>query len=304
MKTSRRTFVKTGAMVALGAAIMPRTVFAARVQKGMVGIQLYSVRDDMMKDPEGSLDQLAKMGYKYLEHANYVDQKFYGFLAPEFRKILDGMGLIMISGHTVMEKKHWDEAKKDFSDSWKKTVEDAATLGQKWVISPFMDESMRKTYDDFKRYMDIFNKSGELCKKYGMKFGYHNHDFEFSQKLNGIKLFDIIMKSIDPNLVALQLDIGNLYNGGAIALDVMNQYPGRFEIMHVKDEIPAKAGSSEKYESTILGEGIVNTQKVVELATAKGGTKCYIIEQESYGVKTPMDCAKADLDIMKKWGYQ
>lgn len=302
MKTSRRTFVKSGAMVALGAAILPRSVFASSAQKGMVGIQLYSVRDDMMKDPVGSLAQLAKMGYVYVEHANYVDKKFYGFLAPEFRKKLDGLGLKMISGHTVMGKQHWDETKKDFSDSWKKTVEDAAVLGQKWVISPYMDESMRKTYDDFKRYMDVFNKSGELCKKSGMKFGYHNHDFEFSQKLNGEKIFDIIMKSIDPNLVALQLDMGNLYNGGAVALDVMSQYPGRFEIVHVKDEIAAKEGT-EKYISTILGEGIVNTQKVVELATTKGGTKCYIIEQESYGDKTPMYCAKADLEIMKKWGY-
>jgi sugar phosphate isomerase/epimerase len=302
MKTSRRTFVKSGAMVALGAAILPRSVFASNAQKGMVGIQLYSVRDDMMKDPVGSLTQLSKMGYVYVEHANYVDKKFYGFLAPEFRKTLDRLGLKMISGHTVMGKQHWDETKKDFSDSWKKTVEDAAVLGQKWVISPYMDESMRKTYDDFKRYMDVFNKSGELCKKSGMKFGYHNHDFEFSQKLNGEKIFDIIMKSIDPNLVALQLDMGNLYNGGAVALDVMNQYPGRFEIVHVKDEIAAKEGT-EKYISTILGEGIVNTQKVVELATTKGGTKCYIIEQESYGDKTPMYCAKADLEIMKKWGY-
>jgi sugar phosphate isomerase/epimerase len=304
MKTSRRAFLKSGAMITLGAAILPRSVFASgkNIQKGMVGIQLYSVREDMIKDPEGSLAQLAKMGYVFVEHANYVDQKFYGFLAPEFRKVLDDLGLKMISGHTVMGKQHWDETKKDFSDSWKKTVEDAALLGQKWVISPYMDESMRKTYDDFKKYMEVFNKSGELCKRSGMKFGYHNHDFEFSQKLNGEKIFDIIMKNIDPDLVALQLDMGNLYNGGAVALDVMNQYPGRFEIVHVKDEIAAKSGNG-KYESTILGEGIVNTQKVCELATSKGGTRCYIIEQESYGDKTPMYCAKADLDIMKKWGY-
>jgi len=304
MHTSRRTFVKSGALIALGAAIFPRSVLAGekRKQKGIVGLQLYSVRDDMMKDPKGSLTQLAKMGYVYVEHANYVDQKFYGFPAPEFRKILDGLGLKMISGHTVMGKKHWDEAKKDFSDSWKKTVEDAAVLGQKWVISPSMDETMRKTYDDFKRYMDIFNKCGELCNKSGMKFGYHNHDFEFSEKLNGQKLFDIIMKSIDPKLVALQLDMGNLYNGGAIALDVMNQYPGRFEIMHVKDEIPATKGT-EKYESTILGKGIVNTEKVVELGKNKGGTKCYITEQESYQDMTPMDSVKEDLAVMKKWGF-
>jgi L-ribulose-5-phosphate 3-epimerase UlaE len=100
----------------------------------------------------------------------------------------------------------------------------------------------------------------------------------------------------------MQLDIGNLYNGGAIALEVMTQYPDRFEIIHVKDEIEAASGD-EKYISTVLGEGIVNTQKVVNLASKKGGTKCYIIEQESYGTMTPMVCVKEDLDIMKKWGF-
>jgi L-ribulose-5-phosphate 3-epimerase UlaE len=110
------------------------------------------------------------------------------------------------------------------------------------------------------------------------------------------------MKSINPELVALQLDMGNLFNGGAVALDVMNQYPGRFEIMHVKDEIKSTT-ADEKYESTILGQGIVSTQKVVDLGKNTGGTKCYIIEQESYGGKAPMDCVRADLEIMKTWGY-
>ena len=304
MKTSRRTFVKSGAMIALGAVVMPGTLIAGEKlkKKGMVGIQLYSVRDDMEKDPVGSMTKLAKMGYEYVEHANYVDRKFYGFQPAEFRKILDGLNLKMISGHTVMGKEHWDESKKDFSDKWKYTVEDAAILGQKWVVSPSMDDSMRNNYDDFKKYMDIFNKSGELCKKSGMKFGYHNHDFEFSEKLNNEKLFDIMMRSLNPELVAMQLDIGNLYNGGAVALDIINQYPGRFEIVHAKDEILAKTGE-EKYESTILGEGIVNAKNAVELLSTKGGTICYIIEQESYGGKTPMECVEINLGIMKKWGY-
>jgi sugar phosphate isomerase/epimerase len=135
-----------------------------------------------------------------------------------------------------------------------------------------------------------------------MKFGYHNHDFEFSEKLNNEKLFDIMMKSMDPELVVVQLDMGNLYNGGGIALDVVNQYPGRFENVHVKDEIPA-TGGEEKYESTIIGTGIVNAKKVLKLATKIGGTKVYIVEQESYQGKTPMECIKEDLEVMKKWGY-
>lgn len=302
MKTTRRTFIKTGAMAAAVTALLPKTACAPVKQKGIVGVQLYSIRDEMSKDPLGSLSMVAKMGYKYVEHANYVEGKFYGKSPAEFKKILDDLGLNMISGHTVMRKDHWDETANDFSDSWKKTVGDAAVLQQKYVVSPSMDESMRQTYDDFRHYMDIFNKCGELCKANGMKFGYHNHDFEFSEKLNNEKLFDIIMKSIDPELVVIQLDIGNLYNGGAVALEVVNQYPGRFENIHVKDEIAATEGN-EKYESTIIGSGIVNAKQVVDLATEIGGTKVYIIEQESYQGKTPMDCIKEDLEVMKKWGY-
>ncbi len=291
-------------MAIAAAAILPHSscTSAAKGKKGIVGVQLYSVRDDMMNDPLGSLKKVAEMGYKYVEHANYVDGKFYGYAPAEFRKILDDTGLNMISGHTVMGREHWDEAKNDFSDSWKKLVDDAAVLGQKYVTSPSMDDSMRSNYDDFKHYMDIFNKCGELCQKSGMKFGYHNHDFEFSEKLNNEKLFDIMMKSMDPDKVVVQLDIGNLYNGGAVALDVVKQYPGRFENIHVKDEI-LSTGGEEKYESTIIGTGIVNAKEVVDLATKIGGTQVYIIEQESYQGKTPMECIKEDLEVMKKWGY-
>jgi sugar phosphate isomerase/epimerase len=303
MKTSRRTFIKSGAMAVAATALLPKSVLAAqKKQKGILGVQLYSIRDDMSKDPLGSLTQVAKMGYEYVEHANYVDRKFYGYTPVEFKKLLDNLGLKMISGHTVMGKEHWDESKKDFTDSWKWTVDDAAVLGQKYVVSPWMDESLRKTYDDFKHCMDIFNKCGELCNKQGMKFGYHNHDFEFSEKLNNERLFDIMMKSMDPDLVVIQLDIGNLYNGGAVALDEVRRYPGRYENLHVKDEIVAAEGN-EKYESTIIGQGIVNAKEVVDLATKIGGTQVYIIEQESYQGKTPMECIKEDLEVMKSWGY-
>ncbi|MBN2665616.1 MAG: sugar phosphate isomerase/epimerase [Bacteroidales bacterium] len=303
MKTSRRTFIKSGAALLAAAAIMPGEALAAKKRKkGIIGVQLYSVRDDMSKDPLGSLKKVANMGYEYVEHANYVDRKFYGYTPQEFRKVLDDLGLKMISGHTVMGRQHWDEARNDFSDSWKYTVDDAAVLGQRYVVSPSMDNSMRSKYDDFMHYMEIFNKCGELCKKQGMKFGYHNHDFEFSEKLNNEKLFDIMMRAMDPDKVVVQLDMGNLYNGGAVALDVVRQYPGRFENLHVKDEIAASEGS-DKYESTIIGKGIVNAREVIDLATKIGGTEVYIIEQESYQGKTPMECIEEDLKVMKSWGY-
>lgn len=301
MKSNRRTFIKTGALALAGTSILNNSVFAAPGQNGITGLQLYSVRDDMSLDPFGSLTKLAEMGYEYLEHASYTDRKFYGYGASEFKKILDGMGLKMISGHTEMGRQHWKEASKDFADSWKFTLEDAATLGQKYVVSPWIDESIRKSNDDFRHFMDIFNKCGELCKKGGMKFGYHNHNFEFSEKLNGETLFNIMMKSIDPDLVVVQLDIGNLFDGGAVALDVVNQYPGRFENVHVKDV--KKSGLLGKYESTIIGEGVAEVRKVIALIKSTGGAQVMIIEQESYQGKTPMECAKTDLEIMKKWGY-
>lgn len=289
-------------MAVAALALMRKQAFAFDKAKKIVGLQLYSIRDDMNKDPLGSLKQVAQMGYVYLEHASYNDRKFYGFTATEFKKILDDLGLKMVSGHTVFGLNHWDNSKKDFTDAWKNTLEDAAVLKQQYVISPWMDEKMRNSKDNLNKYLDIFNKCGELCIKSGMKFGYHNHDFEFSQKFDGKKVFDIMMENIDPKLVVIQLDIGNMYNAGAIALEVIKQYPGRFENIHVKDEIKSSGGEAE-YESCILGEGIIKCREVVDLATKIGGTTCYIIEQESYQGKMPMDCVKKDLEIMKGWGY-
>jgi sugar phosphate isomerase/epimerase len=215
---------------------------------------------------------------------------------------LDDLGLKMPSGHTVMGKQHWDDTKKDFTNAWKYTVEDAATMGQLYVISPSLDENLRKNQDGLKQFLEIFNKSGELCKRSGMKFGYHNHDFEFSEKFGDVSMYDIILQNTDPSLVIQQLDIGNLYNGGAKALDVMKKWPGRFQSMHVKDEIKAASGN-ELYESAILGTGIVPVKEVLDLGRKSGGTIHFIIEQESYQGKTPLGCVEEDLKIMKEWGY-
>lgn len=302
MPTSRRTFIKSTTLAFAGTTLLSKDFFTLSKADEITGIQLYSVRDNMKKDPAGTLQQLAKMGYKYVEHADYVDRKFYGYPAVEFKKLLDGLSLKMPSGHTVMGREHWDDAKKEFTDKWKYTVEDAATLEQKYVISPWLDESFRKDLDGLKRFLEVFNKSGELCSKWGMKFGYHNHDFEFSENLNGMIIHDIILQNTDPKLVIHQLDIGNLYNGGAKALDVMKKWPGRFQSMHVKDEIVSTSGN-ERYESTILGAGIVPVKEVLDLGRKAGGTTEFIIEQESYQGKQPLDCAAQDLKIMKAWGY-
>ena len=302
MHSSRRKFIKNAGLTITGTVLLSNYLMAAPKGQELLGVQLYSVRTDMTKDPLGTLKQLAAMGYKNVEHANYVNRKFYGYTATEFKKILNDLGLKMPSGHTVMGSQHWDAAKKDFTDSWKWTVEDAATLGQLFVISPSLPNNLRKNYDELLRAMEMFNKSGELCKKSGMKFGYHNHEFEFSEKLNDQTLFDIILTKTDGSLVAQQLDIGNMYNAGAKALDIMKKYPNRFESMHVKDEIKATEGN-QPFESTILGKGVLPVKEVIDIGRKSGGTIHFIIEQESYQGKTPLECVKEDLAIMKKWGF-
>ena len=306
MKNSRRKFIQNASLALVGASLKPSALWASTnmaASKNIIGVQLYSVRADMYKKPLETLTAIAKMGYQHVEHANYVNRKFYGWTATEFKKVLNDLGLKMPSGHTVMGAKHWDNTKKDFTDDWKHTVEDAAAMGQEYVISPSMDDKLRSTYDGLMLQLDVFNKSGELCKANGMKFGYHNHDFEFKEKLNGTLMYDIILQHTDPNLVVHQLDFGNMYGAGGRAAEWINKYPGRFQSLHVKDEIKAEKGEmNDGYESTILGDGVVDPKAIALLAKAKGGAHHYIIEQESYQGIAPLDCVKIDLERIKTWG--
>lgn len=294
--------MKSGVLAAAGTALLSNKLFALPKAGELLGIQLYSVRDDMKNDPLGTLKKIAEIGYKNVEHANYVEHKFYGYEPAEFKKLLAGLGLKMPSGHTGLQEKHWDKAKKDFTDDWKKTVDNAALLGQQIVISPSMDHTFYEDYDKLKWFMEVFNKSGELCKKAGMKFGYHNHHEEFSKSLNGKQVYDIIMAETDPKLVIQQLDIGNMMAGGAKAMDIIKKYPGRFLSMHVKDEIKSSTDEAG-IESTVLGTGIADAKVVTDAARKMAGTKHFIVEQESYQNKTPLDSVKEDYAVMKKWGY-
>jgi sugar phosphate isomerase/epimerase len=308
MKNSRRSFLKNSSMAIMAAGLLPKVVEAAAItapkQQTLIGIQLYSVREDMFKKPFDTLKALSDMGYKYVEHANYVNRKFYGWKATEFKKVLADLGLSMPSGHTVMNMDHWNKVNNDFTDTWKYTVEDAATLGQEYVISPSIDEKLRRSYDGLMLQLNIFNKSGELCKKSGMKFGYHNHEFEFTEKLNGTVMYDLIFKNTDPNLVVQQLDFGNMYGSGGRAKEWLDKYHGRFPSLHVKDEIKVdgKGEMNDGYDSTTIGDGVVNPKMLCELAKKVGGAHHFIIEQESYQNRTPLECAKINLATIKSWG--
>ncbi len=303
MKISRRTFVKNTSLTLTGISFLP-SILNSKIPPDILGVQLYSVRDDMKKDPAGTLKKLAQMGYKYVEHAGYYNGKFYGYSIVDFKKILNDDNLKMESGHSFLGSKQWNKSANDFTDDWKKTIDDAAAIGMKYVISPGVDESLCQNMNDFRHYMDMFNKTGELCKKAGIHFAFHNESYEFNHSLDGTLLYELLLQSTDKSLVAQQMDIGNMYEPGGRAMNYLKKYPGRFLLMHVKDEVKSEAPSQngDKYESTLLTKGVIPVKEIVDYAR-KTGTKYFIIEQESYQDKTPLECVADDLRIMKSWGF-
>lgn len=296
----RRDFISNSAMAMASLSFANFDAFSQKKSDLLLSLQLYSVRDEMKKNPIQTIKALAEIGYKDCEHAGYdgIKRQYYGMSVGDFKKLLNDNGMTMQSGHTVFGKMHWDGTA--FTDLWKTTVNDAVAVGQKYIISPWLDINYRKNFDDLKQFMEVFNKCGEYCKSNGIMFGYHNHDFEFSLKLTSKRVYDIMLENTDPNLVKQQLDIGNMYGGGGRAEELLKQYPGRFELMHVKDEIK---GEKEPWESAILGTGVIGVKDIVKQGVKKGGTKYLIVEQESYQGKLPIDAMKQNFDIMKKWGY-
>jgi len=302
MNISRRTFIKNSSLTLAGASFLPSIINDK--EKVTLGIQLYSVRDDVTKDPAGTLQKLAEMGYKYVEHAGYKNGKFYGFSIQDFKKILSDNGLIMESGHNFLGANQWNKSTHDFTDEWKKTIEDSKAVGMKYLISPGVDESLCSNMNDFRHYMDMFNKTGALCKKNGLHFAFHNENYEFNHSLDGTLLYDLLLQSSDKNLVWQQIDIGNMYEPGGRAMDYLKKYPGRFFSMHVKDEMkkepPPQKGN--QYESCLLGKGVIAVKQIVEYAR-KSGINYFIIEQEDYPDLNPMEAAAYDLKVMQGWGF-
>ena len=305
MDNSRRTFIKNSAIALAGTAVLPDYILARQKKIERLGVQLYTVRDAMKADPKGTLRRLSKVGVSHVEHANYIDRKFYGYSAKEFKKALSDVNLLMPSGHSVMTAQDWDTARRAFTDKWKYTVADAAEVGQRYLISPWLDEALRSDLEGLKRFMEQFNKCGELCASHGIKFGYHNHNFEFNTIVGGVRLYDYILQNTEPSLVAQQMDIGNMYGTGGVALEYINKYPGRFELMHVKDEIKSvgKGDLGDGFESTILGKGLLPLKSILKAAAKTGKTSVFIIEQETYQGLDPVDCVKMNCDVMQKWGY-
>ena len=278
MKT-RRDFLKASGSLALGAMLLPTLSHAEKIKN--VGIQLYSVRKEMLADAVGTLKQLAKIGYKELESARSEKGNYYGLQPTEIKKIVTDLGMTLRSGHVHIDK------------DWERSIDSAAEAGQTYLVCSSLPTN-GQTVENYKKVADAFSKAGEDCKKSNIIFSYHNHEYEF-EKENGKVLYDVLLENTDSSLVTMELDLGWVVASGNDPLIYLKKYPGRFPLWHLKDM------DTTKMQSTEFGKGKV---KVVELLknAKKSGVKYIFVEQEEYA-STALESMKFDFDYLQKLNY-
>lgn len=275
---TRRQFIQTAAIASVGSAILtqPETMFAKKVKS--VGVQLYTVRNEMAKDFEGTLKAVAALGYKEFEFAGYNNKS-----PQEVRTLLSALGVTAPSAHFPIAA---------FEKDVNKTIETAKTIGHKILICPFLMPNERKTLDDYKRVCGILNRAGEACRAAGIQLGYHNHDFEF-QELEGKLPMDLMLAECDKNLVKIELDLGWVTYAGKDPVALFAKHPGRFISFHVKDMNP-----NTKEITVELGNGNVDFKRIFA-NSKKSGVKHFFVEQDR-STMSPLESLKISMAYLKK----
>ncbi len=301
MNYKRRTFIKTTGLMATGAVVLPWWACqdsAPSEEKstsdnpasnpspagnlGPFGIQLYTLRSEMDKDPENVLRKVAEFGYSQIE--NYEGQQglWWGLGHRAFKTLCDELALDLVSSHC------------NFVENFEEKAAQAAEAGMKYLVAPWVGP--QKKMDDFKRIADTFNQCGEICRQNGLRFAYHNHDYSFKE-LEGQLPQEVMMQNTDPDLVDFEMDIYWVVTGGADPVEWLKKYPGRWKLSHVKDR-EKNAPANKRDASCILGHGAIDYAPILKVAKEQG-MEYFIVEQERYENSTPFDSAKADADYMK-----
>ncbi|GHV04549.1 sugar phosphate isomerase [Bacteroidia bacterium] len=302
MFMNRRNFFKQSG-IAAGAAVLAgssaqaaESILAApepQASGKQIGIQLYSLKDDMGKDPEGTLKAVANIGYKTIEPWGY-NGKFFGKTPADFKKFVADLGMKIISSHT-----NFGIFFNDTTEAWdavKKNMADHQAIGSKWIVQAGYPGGRFTKLDEVKKLADNFNRIGELAKTYGLKFAYHNHTEEFNTIERRIP-YQQYIELTDKNLVTFQMDIGHAANLFVDYIGYLKKYPGRFAILHLRD-----TDLSTKH-ATEFGEGDVRFKEVFDLyPTPNSGLEDYIVEQEEYKYEPLISCQKCYEYLNKaKW---
>jgi sugar phosphate isomerase/epimerase len=255
-----------------------------------LALQLYSVRDAVAKDLEGTLNRIAELGYKELEIYGY-NGTFFGKTAKEFKSILDKAGIKVVSSHhnTGIAMK----AKGTLTDGWDKAVEDIHELGAPYMVCPYLFPDERSV-EHYKALPELLEKSANTAKAAGIQFAYHNHDFEF-EKMEDTLVFDYLAAKTSADLVKFELDLYWISKTGNDPVKYFEKYPGRFPLWHVKD---MEAGTKDITE---VGNGTIDFDRVFA-AREKAGLKHWFVEQDT-SKRDMFESLKISRDYLAKKNY-
>jgi sugar phosphate isomerase/epimerase len=262
---SRRSFLKETIVASTGGIILPGFLKfnGAKPRLTGVGVQLYSVRKEILADAVGTLNKLGKIGYQEIESAQSEKGNYYGLEPKEIKKILKDQGMTLRSGHTHIDK------------NWQKSIDQAAEAGQEYIICSVLPVP-GQSVENYQKSADLFNQAGEQCKKSGIMFGYHNHESEF-ETVDGQVLYDVLLNRCNPDLVHMEMDLGWVIAAGKDPLQYFQKYPGRFPLWHLKD-----MNATEK-KSVEFGKGSVDIITLLKHGN-EAGMKYYFVEQEEYAL--------------------
>ena len=276
---NRRDFIKTTSILTAGAILLPqlscksgKNIAKGKTPGKVIGLQLYTLRDQLPKDLEGTLKKVAEIGYKNVEGYDYKNRLILGKTPVEFRKIVEDLGMKLPSMHVVTELTT-SASRVSIMDQWKTTVEDMASIDVKYVVYAIIAEAERKTLDDYKKWAERFNQFGEICKQAGSQYVYHNHDFEF-KSFDGQMGYNILLKNADPDLVKFEIDLYWITKAGQDPVAYIEKNPGRFELYHIKD-----MENSPSKTFTEVGQGTVNFERVFKVKDI-AGMKLFFVEQD------------------------
>lgn len=269
------------------------------------GLQLWTVKEDLAKDTKGVLKSLASYGYKHIESFQGDKGVFWGMTAKDFKSYMDELGMTIVSTHCNPDYTIKKETEKEFG----KLIDDAASIGMKYLINPFLGSL--KTADEWKKAAEGLNRQGEMAAKAGLKVGYHNHHFEFKKFADGTCPEQILLEGTDPKLVDFELDLYWVVKAGEDPEAWFSKYKERFRLCHIKDlykedkmkELEAKEKPTDDFwpigGSTIVGTGRIDFPKILSSAKANG-MQYYIVEQERFDGTTPLKAVETDAEYMKK----
>jgi sugar phosphate isomerase/epimerase len=294
----RRTFLGT---ITAATVLARNLAWAAEQHKAQpIGVQLYTVRDAMQKDFDGTLAKVAAIGYESVELAGFsMDQGkvlYFSQSPRELRAALDRHGLAATSTHV--------NYKSLTPENFAKVIEASQLLGHSYIVNPWIDDEMRKQPDGWKRIAEAFNQAGEMSRKSGMQFAYHNHWFEFTA-VNGKSPYDILLEECDRNLVKMEMDLCWIIIAGEDPVKYFDRYPGRFPLVHVKDmkkisPVPASGGQDlgdSLDDMTDVGSGVIDWKRIFTHSET-AGIKYYIVEHDK--PKAPFDSIKASYEYLDK----